>query len=322
MSRKPRSSLAALLAQKFPGRSKPNRKAPAWMPPDLAAVYTQIPAGSVIAPFHGRILSPAGCQSRKALMNSVDRRGEWFGATWMPFTEDASGGMLCFDTKSGRFVYCDAPSAGAPPKLVARSVAAWLEATMTALAKVPDPPDPDDDDYLEEEQEARFVEKLRVALLKHAKAAPKPKPRADVPPAPPPPDEGIPKAIQFIATFEETKKHALDGLYIAKGIGTVLGKTKLSSIGMPGYGGRWPKSMWKVVFHHGRDDRHQGLAGIALLDAKSLEAFVMFDDTNEAPVFVKDVDRILKKLGFLIDVIDDAPHRKRVAKKFQRYLDG
>jgi hypothetical protein len=46
------------------------------MPAELAAVYTQIPVESVIAPFHGRILSPAGCQSRKALMNRVDERGE------------------------------------------------------------------------------------------------------------------------------------------------------------------------------------------------------------------------------------------------------
>src|SRR5262249_7629280 len=155
------------------------------------------------------------------------------------------------------------------------------------------PPDPDEDDYIEEEQVDRFVEELRKALIVGAKLAAKPKPRAGVPKPLPPPDESFPKDIQIFATFKETKKYACSGLNVGRGLGTAIGKTRFKGVGMPGYGNkRWPNSMHKLVFHHGRDEQNQGQAGIALLDEKRLEAFLTFADTFEAPAFVKEVDGI------------------------------
>lgn len=315
--------LAVLFARKFPGRPKAKRaKAPAWMPVDLAHVYQRIGPGTVIAPHHGRALTPDECKDRRELMDRVDNRGEWLATTWMPFSEDASGGRLCFDTKSKRVIYVDAPTTGEVPKIVGANVAAWMKATTRALAKVPDPPDPDEDDYIEDEQEQRFSEVLREVLLARAKPVGKLKPRTDIPPAAPPPDAQIPKHDQLFCTFKQTKKHALDGLYIARGVGTADGKCKLISIGSAAYGGKWPRGMWRLLFYWDHDEHNQGRACVVLLDAKKLEAFVTLDDFDDANTFVKAVDGILKKLGFRFDVLDDPKHRHRVVTRFQKYLDG
>lgn len=105
-------------------------------------------------------------------------------------------------------------------------------------------------------------------------------------------------------------------------MGTALGRTKLASIALPHAGNRrWPKTMFVLVFHHGRDERTQGQAAVAYLDIERLEAFFAFDDSEAAPRFVKEVDRIMKKLGIVVDVIDDLAHRRRVVKQFQRYFE-